>query len=94
MLGASPVELSGDAFENAKFPELSKAVKYFKETEGGRSIMCKEVEDYAKSYAMDYARRERLDAIQRMIKKDYSKEAILDLGYSEQEYEKAEQDSI
>ncbi len=86
--------LRNDAFENAKFPELSKAVKYFKETEGGRSIMCKEVEDYAKSYAMDYAKRERLDAIQRMIKKDYSKEAIMDLGYSEQEYEKAEQDML
>lgn len=46
--------------------------------------MCKEVEDYAKSYAMDYLKRERLDAIQRMIKKDYSKEAIMELGYSEQ----------
>lgn len=30
-----------------------------------------------------------LEAIQRMIKKDYSKEAILDLGYSEKEYEVA-----
>ena len=56
--------------------------------------MCKAVEDYAKSYAMDYAKKERLDAIQRMIKKNYSKEAILDLGYSEQEYEKAEQDMM
>lgn len=56
--------------------------------------MCKEVEDYAKSYAMDYVKRERLDAIQRMIKKDYSKEAIMELGYSEQEYEKAEYDML
>ena len=37
---------------------------------------------------------ERLEAIQRMIKKDYSKEAILDLGYSEKEYEDAEKDLL
>lgn len=56
--------------------------------------MCKVVEDYAKNYAMNYVKRERLNAIQRMIEKDYSREAILDLGYSEQEYEKAEQDML
>lgn len=27
--------LRKDAFEDVKFPELSRAVKYFKETEGG-----------------------------------------------------------
>lgn len=53
--------------------------------------MCKTVEDYARNYARDYAMQERLDAICRMIKKNYSKEDILDLGYSEKEYEKAEQ---
>ena len=37
---------------------------------------------------------ERLDAICRMIKKNYSKEDILDLGYSEKEYEKAEQELL
>lgn len=30
-----------------------------------------------------------IDAIQRMIRKNYSKEDILDLGYSEEEYKKA-----
>ena len=44
-----------DAFEDVKFPELSRAVKYFKETEGGFGEMCKTVEDYAKNYAKDYA---------------------------------------
>lgn len=39
--------LRRDAFENVKFPELSKAVKYFKESEGGLVEMCKTVEDYA-----------------------------------------------
>ena len=35
-----------------------------------------------------------LEAIQTMIKKDYSKEAIWDLGYSEKEYEAAEKDLL
>ena len=48
--------LRRDAFEDAKFPELSKAVQYFKETEGGFGEMCKTVEDYAKKYAKDYAK--------------------------------------
>ena len=39
--------LRKDAFEDAKFPELSRAVQYFKETEGGFGEMCKTVEDYA-----------------------------------------------
>lgn len=91
--------LRKDVFEDDRYSELSKAMKYFKRTEGGRSEVCKTVEDYARNYAMDYARdyamqersEERLDAICRMIKKNYSKEDILDLGYSEKEYEKAEQ---
>lgn len=40
--------LRKNAFEDAKFPEISKAVKYFKETEGGRSEVCKTVENYVK----------------------------------------------
>ena len=36
---------------HARFPHLSKAVKYFKETERGLGKMCKTVEDYAKNYA-------------------------------------------
>ena len=87
--------LRKDVFEDERYPELSKAIKYFKQTEGGRSEVCKTVEDYARNYAKDYAMQERseerLDAICRMIKKNYSKEDILDLGYSEKEYEKAEQ---
>lgn len=80
--------------EDAKFPELSKAVKYFKETEGGRSEVCKTVENYAKSYAedyaKDYAKKERLEAIKRMIKKGFDREVILSLDYSEEEIKKAE----
>ena len=81
--------LRKDAFEDAKFPELSRAVKYFKETEGGRSEVCKTVERYAESYAEDYARKERLEAIQNMLKYGVSKEKMLE-DYSEEEILAAE----
>lgn len=48
-------KITKETAENIKFPELSKSVKYFKETEGGLGKMCKTVEDYAKIYAKDYA---------------------------------------
>ncbi len=34
--------------------------------------------------------RERIDAIKRMIKADITREQILSMGYTENEYEKAE----
>ena len=40
--------LNKEAFYNDKFPQISNAISYFKETEGGQSEMCKIVEDYAK----------------------------------------------
>lgn len=36
-----------DAFESPKFTELSKAVRYFKQEEGGHLEMCQAVEEYA-----------------------------------------------
>ena len=85
--------LRKDIFEDLKFPELSKAVKYFKETEGGRSKMCKTVEDYAKNYAEDCAKQERLKAIRNMIKYRVPKEQILK-DYSAAEVEEAEKDLL
>lgn len=83
-----------DAFEDAKFPEISKAVKYFKETEGGRSEVCKTVENYARSYAEEAVAEgraeERLEAIRNMLKQSYTKEAILNLNYTEKEIQMAE----
>lgn len=98
--------LRKDVFEDAKFPQLSKAVKYFKETEGGLGEMCKTVENYAKNYAEDYAKErekigreegrkearseERLDTIRKMIQKGFTHEMILSFDYSEAELEAAE----
>lgn len=99
-----------DAFEDVKFPELSRAVKYFKETEGGFGEMCKTVEDYAKNYAKDYAEErekiglekglergrseERMNAIRKMLQNGFSRERILSLDYSETELEAAEKELL
>lgn len=85
--------LRKDVFENAKFPELSKAVKYFKRTEGGCTEMCKTVEDYAKDYAENYVKQERIRAIRNMIKYHVPKEQILK-DYSEDEFEEAEKELL
>lgn len=64
--------LRKDVFEETKFPELSKAVKYFKETEGGFGEMCKTVEDYAKNHAKDYA-EEREEIVREEERKNAEK---------------------
>ena len=94
--------LRKDTFEDTKFPELSKAVMYFKETEGGFGEMCKTVEDFAKDFAKDYAEErekigreeERINAIRKMLKSGLSKELILSMDYSETELEAAEQELL
>lgn len=99
-----------DAFEDVKFPELSRAVKYFKETEGGFGEMCKTVEDYAKNYAKDYAEErekiglekglergrseERMNAIRKMLQNGFNREMIFSLDYSETELEAAEKELL
>ena len=95
--------LRRDAFEDVKFPELSRAVKYFKETEGGFGEMCKTIEDYAKDYAEEREKiglekglekgrsEERRSAICKMLQNGFSREMILSLDYSEAELEAAEQ---
>lgn len=88
--------------EDAKFPELSKAVRYFKETEGGFGEMCKTVEDYARNYAKDYAEErekigrseERMNAIRKMLQSGLSRELILSMDYSETELEAVEKELL
>ena len=53
--------LRRDAFEDERYPELSRAVNYFKKTERGHEKMCKTVEDFAKEYAEDYGRQCRME---------------------------------
>lgn len=97
--------LRKDAFDVAKFPELSRAVRFFKEVEGGCSEVCETVEKFARNYAREYAeeyakeyaeeyakesaKNERFNAIQTMLELGLSREQIL-TKYSEEEIEKAE----
>lgn len=53
--------------------------------------MCEIMEKYEKMAADKATDKERIDTISKMIKKNYSKEAILDLDYTEEEYQKAAQ---
>jgi hypothetical protein len=64
-------------------------VKHFKE-EGGRKIMCEAVERYAERRTEEGRREERLNIICNMIQKNYSKEQVLDIGFTEEEYTQAE----
>lgn len=88
--------LRKDVFEETKFPELSKAVKYFKETEGGFGEMCKTVEDYAKNYAEEREKtareEERKNAIRKMLGSGLSREMILSMNYSEKELKVVEKE--
>ncbi len=88
--------LRKDVFENAKFPKLSKAVKYFKETEGGFGEMCKTVEDYAEEREKigreEGRSEERKNAIRKMLQNGISREMILSMDYSETELEAVEQE--
>ena len=94
--------LRNDSFEDAKFPELSKAVKYFKETEGGLGKMCKTVEDYAEERAKisrEEGRSEglaegRLEAIRKMLGSGVSRDMILSMDYSEAELQAVEKELL
>lgn len=59
--------LRQDAFEDERYPQLCEAVRYFKETKGGRSEVCKAVENLARDYAKEYWREGRGELISYMI---------------------------
>lgn len=58
--------------------------------ENGEINMCKAWDDHFNSGFNNGITKGRIEAIQRMIKKDVSKDFILELGYTEEEYTLAE----
>ena len=72
--------------KNSKFPIMSAEVTRLKETEGGTQAVCEVMEHY-ENLAVKNA---NIQKIIRMIEKSYSKEEILDIGYTEQEFLEAE----
>ena len=92
--------LRKDVFEDAKFPELSKAVKYFKETDYAKSYAEereKIVREEGRSEGLAEGRSEgltagRLEAIRKMLGSGLSREMILSMDYSEAELQAVEQE--
>ena len=76
---------------NPQFPKLSTRVKYLKEDEGGLTIMCELMEQYLKEARQEGEQKGRQEVIQTMLQNDFDKETILKLGFSEAEYNEAEQ---
>ena len=52
------------------YPNLSEAVNYFKQSEGGKCEVCKSIESYAQEYAREYA-KEREKAYAKEIIKNH-----------------------
>lgn len=71
---------------DAKFPEVTKRFNELKKTEGGLNAMCEVMESIIKE--------ENIKRIVKMIKKGYSKKEILELDYTEAEFEEAEQNLL
>lgn len=72
--------------KNSKFPALSSEVKRLKETEGGVQVVCEVMQRY-ENLAVH---KVNIEKIQKMLRKGYSKEDILELDYTEDEYAEAE----
>lgn len=73
-----------------KFPKLSAEVTRLKETEGGAQTVC----EIMQKYEQIAVHEEKINKIQAMLKKGYSKEDIIDIGYTEDEYSKAEKQML
>lgn len=72
--------------KHPKFPALSSEVARLKETEGGVQVVCEVMQKY-ENIAI---KKERVEILQKMIKEKYTKESILRLGFTEDEYAEAE----
>lgn len=75
--------------KNAKFPALSSEVKRLKETEGGVQGVSEIMQRYEKIAVDEAMRKEHIVKIRKMLQLGYSKEAILELDYTEEEYAEA-----
>ena len=62
--------LQKESFDDKMYPELSKTIKYYKDSEEGREIMCEIVEEYAKEiYADELAKIADILGIEKVIVK-------------------------
>ena len=76
--------------KNSKFPALSGEIKRLKETEGGMQAVCEVMQKYEQLAVEEAMHVEHMTQIRKMIQKGCTKEFILDLDYTEDEYLEAE----
>ena len=83
--------LNKEAFYNDKFPQISNAISYFKETEGGQSEMCKIVEDYAKNSIQEAIEAKKLADEAKKLADEAKKLAEEEKRKAEEEKRKADE---
>lgn len=80
--------------DNPKFKAVTRRFKELKETEGGLTAMCKLMDDIVKEENEKVLRIERIKLVTNMINNGYSKKDILNIGFTEDEYKKAEEELL
>lgn len=79
-----------EVFDNVNFPTTSRRVWELKTTEGGAGAVCDIVQKLVDEGRKEGRTEGIVEGISKLIRKGYSKEDILDLDYTEEEYAKAE----
>ncbi|MGN0367881.1 MAG: hypothetical protein ACI4EK_03785 [Wujia sp.] len=81
--------LEKKAFQNDKFPKLSKAMQYFKEDRNGVSEVCTLVEEFAEEYAKKYAKEcekaKTIDIAKKLISRGMTTKDITEITYLTEE---------
>lgn len=79
-----------EVFDNVNFPTTSRRVRELKTTEGGAGAVCDIVQKLVDEGREEGRTEGIVEGISKLIRKGYSKEDILDLDYTEEEYARAE----
>lgn len=79
-----------EVFDNVNFPATSRRVRELKTTEGDAGAVCDIVQKLVDEGREEGRTEGIVEGISKLIRKGYSKEDILDLDYTEEEYAKAE----
>ena len=79
---------------NPKSRAVTRRFKELKETEGGLTTMCKLMDDIVNEEKQKEKEKVRIELLTNMINNGYSKKDILNIGFTEDEYKKAEEELL
>ena len=82
------------SLNNPKFRAVTRRFKELKETEGGLTTMCKLMDDIVNEEKQKEKEKVRIELLTNMINNGYSKKDILNIGFTEDEYKKAEEELL